>query len=488
MNKIGKKISGLLLISALILGGCQKEYLDTAPSADVSESMIFETTQGAMVALNGTYRSMWRNLTNHGNFGQKSADLVIDLMGNDMVIHSRGYGWFTTEYNFSALQNAATNSRSERTWFFYYRTINNVNRIIAGLDKAVGTPEEKDYIKGNALALRAHAYFYLANFFQHTYKGNESKPGVPVYTEPTIVGKGRGTVQDVYNQIISDLTEAETLLEGKTKKHLSHINQRVVRGLRARVALQMEDYATAATYANLAKGDASALMTEDQYKAGFSKPNSEWIWGLEVNTEQATIFASLYSHFDPRTLSYAQLGLQKKITKELYDQIPAGDVRKEVFQTPGTATANIPDYTSLKLVLPLASNWAGDYLLMRAGEIYLIEAEALARSSNETAAREVLEALVKARNPLYTAALFTGDALVNEILLQRRIELWGEGFGYLDLKRLKQPLQRPEGEGNHNSGLAAILEMPAEDARFLMRIPQDEINTNDNINAGDQNP
>lgn len=471
-----------------MLGGCKKEYLDTTPSADVAESVIFETTQGAMVALNGTYRSLWRNLTNHGNFGQKSADLVIDLMGNDMVVHSQGYGWFIREYNYSEFQNVNTNRRSERTWFFYYRTINNVNRILAGLDKAVGPQAEKEYIRGNALALRAHAYFYLANFFQHTYKGNEDKPGVPLYTEPTTEGKGRGTVADVYNQIVADLTEAETLLDGagKARKHMSHIDQRTVRGIRARVALQMEDYTTAATYANLAKG--SALMTPDQYKAGFSKPNSEWIWGLEVNTEQATIFASLYSHFDPRTLSYAKLGLQKKITKELYDQIPVGDVRKEVYQMPGTGTTNIPDYTSLKLVLPLASNWAGDYLLMRAGEMYLIEAEALARTGNEVEAQNVLETLVKARNENYVYLPGVGKSLLDEILLQRRIELWGEGFAYLDIKRLKQGLNRPDGEGNHSIGLAGVLELPAEDPKFLFRIPQDEINTNKNISINDQNP
>src|SRR5690606_8693057 len=97
----------------------------------------------------------------------------------------------------------------------------------------------KANIKGQALAIRANSYYYLVNFFQQTYKGNENKPGVPLYTEPTSEGKGRGTVQEVYNQIIADLTEAETLLEGAPRLHKSHINQKTVQGIRARVALEI---------------------------------------------------------------------------------------------------------------------------------------------------------------------------------------------------------------------------------------------------------
>lgn len=489
MKNILKRVTPLAL-AVFLLAGCEKEYLETSPSSDVPSEMVFETTEGATVALNGVYRSMWTSMAgSHGHFGQRSYDLTMDLMGNDMVLHTRGYGWFTTEYNLSAQGSAADGSRSDVGWEYYYRGINNLNRIIANVDAATGSQDRKDYIKGNALALRAYNYFYLVNLWQHTYKGHENAPGVPLYTEPTTEGKPRASVQEVYTQIVADLTAAEGLLAGKTRDHISHLNAAAVKGIHARVALQMEDYATAATKANEARQGYN-LMSGTAYAAGFSKANGEWIWGLEIPNDQSTIFASFFSHFDASVLSYAMLGLQKKVTKELYDQIPAGDIRKANFVTPGTGTGKNAsvDYNQLKFRLPVAGSWAADYVLMRASEMYLIEAEALARTGRESEAVTVLETLVKARNSGYVAPATSGQALIEEILLQRRIELWGEGFSLLDLKRLNRSLARPSGAGNHDPALAVVFERSITDPEFLLRIPQAEIDANEALTDADQNP
>ena len=500
MKKLLKYSTPALL--ALVMVSCKKDYLETNPSNSVSNTVIFNTTEGAYVALDGTYRSMYTSLTNHGNFGQKSYDLVADLMGQDMVVHTAGYGWFNTDYRFTANALTTNDSRPERLWWYYYRTINNANNILANIDEAVGPQAEKDDIKGQALAIRAHSYYNLINWFQQTYKGNESKPGVPLYTEPTNEAKGRGTVQEVYTQIIKDLTDAEGLLNGKTRKHISHINVNTVQGLRARTALIMEDWANAATYANKARQGRSPMSTT-QYQAGFSKVtdgNPEWMWGMEVITDQATIYASFYSHMDVRTGGYAALGGQKKITKALYDLIPTGDVRKTVFRAPASANADYPAYNQEKLRVPTAGSWAADYLFMRAGEMYLIEAEALARQNKDAEARGVLETLIKARYPAYSASSLSGTGLLNEILLQRRIELWGEGFSLFDIKRLKAGLTRPSGTGNHGgaNGMTGSLAgtnydpivytLPAESPRFLMKIPQKEIDASEAMGPEDQNP
>ena len=486
MRNIIKKVSPIA-VAFLMLMGCSEDYLETMPTAQIAETEVLKTTQGAYVALDGVYRYMFSSLTNHGNFGQKSQDLVMDLMGNDMVVHSAGYGWFNTDYQYTAQQSAASSSRSERAWEYYYSIIDNSNRILAAIDVAVGPQEDRDNIKGQALALRAHSYFYLINLFQHTYVGNESAPGVPLYTEPTTEGKPRGTVQEVYTQILSDLKAAEALLLPRTNKlHNSHINAKTVKGIWARVALQMEDYATAAVKANEAR-QGYTLMNAATYQAGFSKYNSEWMWGSIIGNDQATIYASFFSHVDVSSGGYAALGTQKKITKELYDIIPAGDVRKTVFRTPGTGTATYPDYTSIKFRLPVSGSWEGDYVLMRASEMYLIEAEALVRTGSTTQAETVMETLGKARLATYDAPS-EEEALLEEILLQRRIELWGEGFSLLDIKRLNQGVNRTVGAGNHDAGLALAVTIPAEDPRFLYRIPQDEINANDFIDVSDQNP
>ncbi len=127
---------------------------------------------------------------------------------------------------------------------------------------------------------------------------------------------------------------------------------------------------------------------------------------------------------------------------------------------------------------------------MRSSEMYLIEAEALARQSQDAAARTVLEALIKTRFPAYSAAGFSGAALVSEIILQRRIELWGEGFSLMDIKRLGQGLNRATGAGNHGAPSfdPGVYTTSPADPRFLMRVPQRELDNNTNMSPGDQNP
>ncbi|MBC7948481.1 MAG: RagB/SusD family nutrient uptake outer membrane protein [Chitinophagaceae bacterium] len=494
MKKILLYGTSLLLIG---ITSCKKDYLETEPSNGVTEQEIFSKLNTVYAALDGVVKEQYAfgigASTGHDNFGQKSFDLQNDLMGNDMVVHSQGYGWFNTDYNLTEWTRDVTGRQPDNAWYFYYDLIKQVNKLLAIVDGvADASAAQKEIVKGQSLGIRAYAYFYLINYFQQTYKGNETKPGVPLYTEAATDGKGRGTVQEVYTQIIADLTAAEPLLNGKPRTSKANIDVTVVQGLRARVALIQEDWATAATYAAKAR-IGYTLMTAAQYTAtnAFSSlSNAEWMWGSTIPADQATIYASFFSHMDIRTGGYAALGGQKKITKALYDQINAADERKKVWRAPGTGTTANPDYNQLKHQVPTAGSWAADYLYMRASEMYLIEAEGLARSGQEGPARTALETVIKARYPAYSAAGFAGTALISEILLQRRIELWGEGFSLMDIKRLNQGLSRPTGAGNHGSPNfdPGVYTTSPADARFIMRIPKRELDNNTNMTPGDQNP
>jgi hypothetical protein len=127
---------------------------------------------------------------------------------------------------------------------------------------------------------------------------------------------------------------------------------------------------------------------------------------------------------------------------------------------------------------------------MRASEMYLIAAEALARQGQTGPAQTALQAVIGPRNPAYVAANFSGQALLDEILLQRRIELWGEGFALMDIKRLGQGLNRPTGPGNHGAPSLdpVVYTTGPEDPRFIMRIPARELDNNTAMTAADQNP
>ncbi|MCC6634685.1 MAG: RagB/SusD family nutrient uptake outer membrane protein [Chitinophagaceae bacterium] len=493
-----KSLSLLLVAAIATTVGCKKGYLDTAPSNAISLEQAYASIASINSGLTATYNSTFdfavgNGNTGHDNYGQKSCDLANDLMGQDMIVHSQGYGWYNRDYQYVewTLPNG-TGTRSDKVWSFYYNVIRQVNLLLDNTKNQAVTPDLES-ARGQAYGIRAWAYFNLINNFQQTYKGNETAKGVPLFIEPNATSKPRGTVQQVYDQIIADLTQAETLLNGKPRASKMNMDVSVIRGLRARVALVQEDWTAAANYANLAK-QPYTLMSNAVYtsRTGFSTiGTSEWMWGTLITDAQATIYASFFSHMDPSQLSYAQLGGQKKIPKALYDLIPASDARKQVFTAPGTGTANFPDYCQKKHLVPTIGSWAADYLYMRASEMYLIEAEALARKGGaEAQAQAVLQAMVGLRNPTYNAAAFTGTALINEILLQRRIELWGEGFSLFDIKRTHSGLNRATGAGNHGAPNfnPIVYTQPDASALFLMRIPQRELDNNPMMTPADQNP
>lgn len=116
-------------------------------------------------------------------------------------------------------------------WNGYYTWISNVNYILAEEETMSGSETEKNYVLGQAYAVRAYSYFMLAQMFSRTYKGHESEPCVPLYTEPTDIateGKGRATVEEVYQQITSDLDKAITMLGNSGKRNISAISMRLL--------------------------------------------------------------------------------------------------------------------------------------------------------------------------------------------------------------------------------------------------------------------
>jgi hypothetical protein len=476
-----------LLLLLLLGAGCTKDYLETRPTTEVPTDDIFKDAQSAEMALNGIYRHFYQYLGSHDQGGYFAVMHAIDLMGEDLFPKREGYLWFVSDYNYTGSRNV-NSSRVSYFWSFFYDIVNNANIIIEKVPGVPGTEAEKNSLLGQALALRAFGHFMEVQLFAKTYKGNEEAPGVPVYTLPTEKGKARATVGEVYNQITADLDTAIVKLAGvAARADKSYINLSVAKGLRARVALVMNDWEVAEKHAREARRGFS-LMSTAEYVSGFnSAGNPEWMWGSLINNEQSIVLASLFSHLDPMAGGYASYGNEKYVLKRLYNEMFADDVRKRVFWF---NDEDMPNYMAKKFYLS-GSSWAGDYVYMRAAEMYLIEAEAIAQQGGRSAeAGELLETLVKARGAegYNLTAFATGAALLEEIYLQRRIELWGEGFRWLDLKRQQKPLERPfasdlalDKSGLHEASLARVTDIPVDDVRWTMLIPQDEMDANPNM-------
>ena len=489
MKKIIIIINSLLVILST---SCSDEFLNNENKEYVSMEQILTLAESSPEALlivtngvlGGQYSFMREYNTwtpgngRHDDFGQKAVDLGLDLMSNDMV-QVRSH-WFIHYYNYVSRTEPASNTHT--IWNFYYRIIYGVSLNINII------PEDTDdknlqYSLGRSLALRAFSYFNLVRIYQNTYINNQNEPGVMISTGKTFDPQPRSSVDSVYRVILSDLSRAHTLLDGYERTSKSEIDQKIVAGLLSRVYLERQEWGLAAQYANEAR-QGETIMSKEDWMAGFTDINNEeWMWGADINSETATTYASYYSHIANLSPGYAgALGIYKSIDKRLYDSIPITDVRKSAFA--GASDASLPMYANKKFYD--RTFFEGDYVYMRSSELYLNEAEALAEGGNDVEAQDLLFEFVSVRDSGYVKSSRTGDALVEEIRLQRRIELWGEGFAWFDMKRWGVPLQRDYNGSNHTA--QGLLNIEAEADEFRFQLPEDEMKINTVLTDSDQNP
>lgn len=491
-----KLIFAFLFSLSAILSSCDKDFLEELPTEDISAGSATLTTDNLFLIINGIHRSLYiRYQSSQGRGGIGALMLQNEALGEDYVFTARANGWFVNMYGW----NDHTNANDGDDLFpyrTYYRIIRNANTVIEGADAATGPQTDKDAALGQALLYRAWSHFQLVQLYGKRYEagGNNTQLGVPIRLTTGSEPLARSTVEEVYTQVNADLDMAITLLAGYTRPDKSHLSQSVAQGLKARVALVQSDYATAATYAEMAQ-QGYTLMSANDYFNNFSDYTSdEWMWGSHIQEDQ-TIFFANYGAFISRNFSSSNIrGNPKAINSTLYNTIPATDVRKLLFDPtgnhfnlpPGVSISSIHDrypYTSQKFIAVSEGDSRMDVPYMRVSEMYLIEAEAKARMGDDPGAAQALYDMAIVRDGAYTLSTNTGAALLDEILLQRRWELWGEGFRFYDLKRMNMALDRTG--ANHQLALAIVLNVPAGDNRWQWLIPQDALNANPLL---EQNP
>lgn len=518
--------------------------METSPTTDVAKEEILADAEGLKVAMDGVYATMYNRLdfvaaNAHQCFGNMAVTLAADLMGDDMVQTAQGAGWFWKDYNYD--QRSRYTSKIWRcyfTWKYFYEIISNVNYIISASETATGDENEILCTTAQAYAARAFSYFMLIQSFQQTFVGHEDLPGVPIYTEPTSAsstGNKRASVRQVYALIDNDLEIAVAMFGkcGIKRKHISNFDLYSTSLLQARVALVENDWGKAVQAAEkaISTPDASLLTRSDATvtKGTFDDSTTEWttgktpfnsvqsssvMWGAEIISDQSTVFASFFSNMDACTNVYYAAEAPKCISNWLYAQIPDSDIRKGWWNgNIGKSAkewkygANI-NYNQFKFQWADQKSYKGDYIFMRLEEAYLILAEALCRQGNDSEAKDALGEVMSRRDPNWhdTLGALSGSeqtfgtvgtvkTLMDEILLQRRIELWGETGRIFDILRLAKGWTRYWNvggeESNHTNYLRKYpeyLNFPADHIECILMIPQAEIDNNPNINPEDQNP
>ncbi|MBP6065921.1 MAG: RagB/SusD family nutrient uptake outer membrane protein [Bacteroides sp.] len=502
------------LVGLFTLNSCSDD-LNTEPTNKVSGSVTMADASSAEAALNGIYRAMyvsgWSTNWASENFGQTSINLLADLMGEDHLMLEQGQGWFYEDYRLNVHGDyTGKNGRSYSIWNFYYTLVSNANYIIGAENTMGGAPDAVKNVVGQAYAIRAFSYYYLAQLFQQTYVGNEQKPGIPLYNEPTVagsIGKSRGTLAEVYTQINADINQAISLLQessGKEQKHPSHIDYYVANGIKARIALTQHEYATAASAADeaLKRPNLKLLSVKDLGGNNNSK-SANVLWGYEIIADQSTAFASFFSNMDADVEGKYASKARQCISSGLYKLIPSTDDRLAWWRgkLSENGSGSNASYCQIKFKMIDPKTSTGDYLVMRAEEMVLIKAEALCHQEQYTQARQAISILGNLRDKEFVERLATRtdnksynmdtnaplQTLMDEILFQRRVELWGESGRIFDLQRLGLGYNRTYADSNHTQKVATKNTNAASDL-FILPLPQSEIDGNENINPADQNP
>ena len=546
-----KLILLLFVIGAITVTSCSEDFLETKPTDAISSADALATADNMGLILQGLHRGLYSQsqvILPGGNSARAGEHYWVP-MGDNLVgdvIHSaraNNLSWQnTTQWIDHTQETALTN---EILWYHRYNIIASSNAIInKATDGSIPEDARLKEIIGQAYTYRAYAYLSLIQHFAKGYLiGNPSTdPGVPLLfaSEAPFTSAPRSTVQEIYDQCMLDIDTAIGYFQGATARPTgtapakAELNIDVAYGIKARIALNSGQWRIAADAAKLARQN-YPLMDESDWKSGFNTTMlPEVIWGSNVIDAETTYFRS-YFYLMSNTFNGSQIRGNPKIAdRRIVDAIPGTDYRKDVFLvdapnssssasngTGGWANNTNPLYTTeaefnaaiatIKATYGMVSGHRthpymhmkqkqknpgsidpDDIIYMRSSEMYLIEAEAEAMLNNVTAAQNALKPLGEARDSAYDVSMYNSQtSLMDHIKFQRRVELWGEGFGYTDHIRWDEGIDHA---ANGGSGASEVLyqdgfrqEKPSLNNNWIFKIPQAEIDANPNIGPGDQN-
>ena len=461
------------------------------------------------------------------DFGYPAMSLSQDLNSGDMTNIVSGYDWFSVSLEWT---DRSPNYANPRMRFgIPYKVINAVQDVLNSIPDDTDVPSVI-YSRGQAKAMRAFAYLSLAPYFQFKYKGNEDKESVPLIKDDVDYRcNPRVPQRELYAYIIDELTDAITDLEGFERPHKGLIDKQVAYGLRARAYLYMEEWQKAVADVDKALQGYTPYAMSELTSPGFNNANDHnWMWALLLPADIiGTTLLSWPSHLGSFSgeayVPYA--GTYRSINILLWKKIPATDVRKRwwldenltspyleglnwvdvekniTYKGQDIATANISGvkqpmniYANVKFGQRsgVGSSYnEGDWCMMRAEEMILIKAEATAKGGNLAGGKQILEDFVKSnRNPSYSCTANSVEDFSNEVWLQRRIELWGEGFAMADVMRLGKNIVRYHPGEETNVDEVYQFNLSSSDPWLLLRFVQAEMTNNAccNQNEGGSEP
>ena len=458
-----KKIIYTIIITTTFLFSCS-DQLDRIPIDDLAEDQAFKTVSDLQNGLRGFIGNL--NLSNTIGFNSIFTDncrLGVDNGGQQLN-------------TINQILDAQTGAPA--VWANRYKVINDINRLLAASTNI--TPSLAEVNTYNNILAQSHAFRAYAHHELLLYYGldvmNPSAPGVP-YQE--IVSDtdtpSRLTTAEVAMKIEADLALASSLLPS-SQNDINFVTQDFITFLRARMALYTGDYANAITlctnlindyplanttqYSNMFNGDSDTTEVIFKY---------DNVQGFNFNIAGTWIFTGTGGNF-------------VEMSAGLRNLLSPNDVRSSVLLDPSSSAAvNIIG----KYPPGASSLYINDFKAMRISEIYLIRAEAYARSAtpqfNLAAADVNAIRVARFASPPPTAAFNNEIEAITGIKAERRLELAYEGHRYIDAKRYKNILNIGIERDPSDCPGGIPCTVPVSSNKFILPIPQAEINANTNI-------
>ncbi len=485
LRRLFHRVPTLALVGVVLLTLCTSCLEEPIHSSGYTQKQLNQSPRAKEATFWAIPSRISQPTEENWEYGWGSVMHARDVMTGDLATPYTNFDYYLPFTQCIGLDQYS--SQVNFIYMAYYRVIYAANTCIKvyATSKAPLSNAEKGFLS-SAYALRALSYLELAGMFEflpnekfqdgRNVEGNVVKNlTVPIVTDSTSQKKSynnkRATHKEMFNFILSDLNKAETNIKylNTTSKDVPHLD--VVYGLKARLYLWDEQYDKAAEFARKAITEhKGAPLTKEEWldpTSGFNSPNADsWMLSASVNKEVLSDSYTLsnWTGWMASESRFGYAGSEKVyagIDRALYDKIADTDFRKLSFKAPeGHAlegktsyineevAAEFPPYTNVKFrpaqgeINTHSVGAACSYPLMRVEEMYLIESEAVAHN-NPAQGVELLNTFMKTyRDANYNCTLTTKDEVVQEVILQKRIELWGEGRTFFDIKRLNISVTR----------------------------------------------
>ncbi len=443
-----------------------------------SEMTFFGDIEQYLAGIHSAMHYMGNN-GNHYEFGYGSIMHIRDLMTADQFAYASGYGSHFYHWARNDKYIGSNYIFTQAVYRFFENAIHATNLLLAGIDESTATDKQKQYL-GIAYAYRAMLYLDMARMYEYlpcdaTLPRSNTGKDITGLTVPIITEKAtdeeisqltRATRQEMYTFILSDITKAKTYLQNYERTDKQMPDLACAYGLQARLYMWVEDYENAAVCArraiNLSGGTPLNESEMLDINNGFnSMAPTAWMWGAQPCSYDNAVTSAIINWTswmsNEATFGYAAVGPFVAIAPSLYNEMGDGDIRKKLFKVTGNephletgSWPYIPAYASLKF-RPYQGEYdnykvgaQSAYPLMRVEEMYLIEAEATAHGNPSGGAALLMDFMNKYRDASYnlSADSINEYTAVNEIVKQKRVELWGEGQTFFDIKRLNMPVDR----------------------------------------------